>query len=93
MIPEIVFTQLDAAADAEALVTFLARNAFPFHRSPTATPEQARKTVYDGRFWSDETVGFWINADEQRIGLAVVDGLTDIASGGNPVFDLRWDDL
>lgn len=42
-----------------------------------------------GRFRSNDSVGFWIDADRRRIGIAVIDDLNDIDGGGNPVFDLR----
>ena len=42
-----------------------------------------------GRFWSDDSVGFWVEADGERIGVAVVDDLEDVTDGGSPVFDLR----
>jgi RimJ/RimL family protein N-acetyltransferase len=90
VIPLITFTELDPVADVEALISFLATNVFPFHRSPFLTPEQARDSVRGGRFWSDDCVSFWVDADDARIGIAVLDDLIDVASGGNPVFDLRF---
>ena len=90
MIPVVTFTELDPAADVELLINFLATNGFPFHRSPRLTPEQARDSVLGGRFWSDDCVSFWVDADDRRIGIAVIDDLTDLASGGSPMFDLRF---
>ena len=85
----LVLTQFDPATDVEALVRFLDDNEFPFHRRPTMSAEQARGHVNGGRFWYDDSTGFWIDADETRVGIAVVDDIEDIASGGSPVFDLR----
>ena len=62
MIPRITFTEVDPAVDVEALVTFLASNVFPFHRSPLMTLEQARQIVLSGRFWSADCVCFWVDA-------------------------------
>ena len=90
MIPLITFTEFDPAVDVELLIDFLATNGFPFHRSPRLTPEQARDSVLGGRFWSDDCVSFWVDADDRRIGIAVIDDLTDVASGGSPTFDLRF---
>lgn len=53
------------------------------------TQQQARELVLAGRFWSNDCRGFWVDADNVRIGIAVVDDLTDIGEGGSPVFDLR----
>ena len=42
-----------------------------------------------GRYWSAEALGLWVDADGERIGIAVIDDLDDVAHGGNPQFDLR----
>lgn len=70
-------------------MAFLVANAFPFHTRPRATEEQAREVVLGGRYWSADAVGLWVGADGERIGIAVIDDVTDVAHGGNPVFDLR----
>lgn len=85
----IVFTEIEPEADIEMLVAFLTENSFPFHGRPSLTAEQAREVVLAGRFGSEDSVGFWIDADGERVGIAVVDDLEDIGDGGNPVFDLR----
>lgn len=87
--PAIVFTEIEPDADVEALVSFLTTNTFPFHGRPSATPAQARDSVLDGHFRSDDSLGFWIDVDGERVGIAVVDDLEDVDDGGNPVFDLR----
>ena len=45
--------------------------------------------MLDGRFWSDDSIGFWVEADGARVGVVVVDDVGDVADGGNPLFDLR----
>lgn len=87
--PDVRLTEFDAATDADALVGFLAANSFPFHMRPQLTEEAARRSVLDGRYWSDDSVGFWIECDGERVGVAVIDDMADIDHGGNPVFDLR----
>jgi RimJ/RimL family protein N-acetyltransferase len=87
--PMIMFTALDPAQDAEPLVAFLTANTFPFHGRPRLTEAEAREAVARGRFWSDASAGFWIDADGERIGIATLDDLEELAGGGNPVFDLR----
>lgn len=86
---KIVLTELDPADDVEALVAFLTGNEFPFHVQPRLTEEEARATIAGGRFWSDDSAGFWVIADDERIGIAVLDDLDDAADGGAPLFDLR----
>ena len=88
-IAAVTFTQVDPAADVEPLVAFLTTNSFPFHRVPRVTEEQARAAVLGGRYWSGDSVCLWIDAADARIGIAVIDELADVGSGGNPVFDLR----
>jgi RimJ/RimL family protein N-acetyltransferase len=88
--PAIMFTALDPAQDAEALVAFLTANTFPFHVRPRPTEAEAREVVGKGRFWSDDSAGFWIDANRERIGIATLDDLHELARGGNPVFDLRF---
>jgi RimJ/RimL family protein N-acetyltransferase len=88
--PAITFIALDPVQDAEALVVFLTANTFPFHMRPRPTEAEAREAVAKGRFWSDDCAGFWIDADGERIGIATLDDLEELAGGGgNPVFDLR----
>jgi RimJ/RimL family protein N-acetyltransferase len=45
--------------------------------------------VLAGRFWADGTAGVWAVVDGERVGIAVIDDLDDVAEGGNPVLDLR----
>ena len=87
--PAISFVEFDAATDVEPLVAFLAGNVFPFHTRPRLTKEQAREVVLAGRYWSADAMGLWVDADGDRVGIAVIDDLDDVAHGGDPVFDLR----
>lgn len=87
--PSISFTELRAESDRDALVDFLATNSLPFHAGAPLTPSSAAERVDGGRFWSDDSVGFWVLADGERVGIAVLDDVEDVPGGGNPVFDLR----
>jgi hypothetical protein len=87
----VTFVALDPAVDVEPLVEFLAANTFPFHRGPRLTLQQAREVVGAGRFWSGDSVGWWVRADGERIGVAVIDDLEDVADGGNPIFEVRFE--
>ena len=51
---------VDSAAESRALVHFLTANRFPFHVRPAHSAESARRLVDEGRFWSEESIGFWI---------------------------------
>jgi RimJ/RimL family protein N-acetyltransferase len=88
----VAFTEIDPRTDADEIVAFLTGNSFPFHGRTSYTPAQARESVAGGRFRSDDHLGFWIDVDGQRVGLAILDDLEDVAGGGNPVFDLRLAD-
>lgn len=71
--------------ESRALVRFLTSNHFPFHVLPVHTEASARKLVEEGRFWSPESIGFWIEDGPERIGLVVLDDLEE----DTPMFDLR----
>ncbi|WP_155850331.1 GNAT family protein [Arthrobacter sp. Br18] len=73
------------AADAGGIVDFLTSNTFPFHVIADHTQESARAAVASGRFWNEESQGYWVEADAGRIGLVVVKDLQD----DTPMFDLR----
>ena len=53
------------------------------------TEDEARPVVLGGRFWSSGSVAYWVEVEGERIGVAVIDDLDDLAEGGNPMFDLR----
>ncbi|WAP52165.1 GNAT family protein [Arthrobacter sp. ATA002] len=71
--------------EAGDLVRFLTTNRFPFHVRPRHSEESAREAVAGGRFWSEESQGYWINDGGSRIGLVVLDDLDE----DTPMFDLR----
>lgn len=85
----VVLVPCDPLSDAEALVAFLGSNEFPFHVVPRPTESEARAVVDGGRFWSDDSLGFWIEIDGERAGVVVLEELADVAAGGSPLFDLR----
>ncbi|MER2133906.1 MAG: GNAT family protein [Arthrobacter sp.] len=75
----------ESAVESRALVQFLTANRFPFHVRPAHSEESARELVEEGRFWSEESIGFWIDNGPERIGLVVLDDLAE----DTPMFDLR----
>ncbi|MFZ3414641.1 GNAT family N-acetyltransferase [Arthrobacter sp. 3Tela_A] len=76
---------VESASESQAVVQFLTSNRFPFHVRPEHSAESARKLVDGGRFWSEESIGFWIQDGAERIGLVVLDDLEE----DTPMFDLR----
>lgn len=89
VVAAVVFVPFVPAVDVEGLVAFLTGNEFPFHVLPRPTEAQARARIADGRFWSEDSQGSWIEVDGERIGIVVLDELLDVAGGGSPLFDLR----
>ncbi len=87
--PEVRLAAFDPASDGEAVVAFLTGNTFPFHVSPRVSEETALARVRDAHYWSDERVGHWVVVGGQRVGIAVLEDVDDIAGGGAPLFDLR----
>ncbi|WP_104053272.1 MULTISPECIES: GNAT family N-acetyltransferase [unclassified Arthrobacter] len=75
----------ESESEAEAIVQFLTSNSFPFHMTAQHTAESAREAVDSGRFWSEESVGYWIVADAKTVGMVVLDDLEE----DTPMFDLR----
>ena len=76
---------VESVSESQAVVQFLTSNRFPFHVRAEHSAESARKLVDEGRFWSDESIGFWIQDGPERIGLVVLDDLEE----DTPMFDLR----
>ena len=87
--PEASIVPFDPASDGEAIVAFLTGNTFPFHGGTRVPEAVARARVQDGHYWSDEHAGHWVVVDGERIGIAVLEDIEDIADGGAPLFDLR----
>jgi RimJ/RimL family protein N-acetyltransferase len=75
----------DRGSDRARLVEFMTVNEFPFHviRRPART--DVERSIDDGRFGDADHASYWIDAGRGRIGLVVLQDLTD----GAPLFDLR----
>jgi RimJ/RimL family protein N-acetyltransferase len=82
----VALAPLDArGADREPLVDFLTGQDWPFHVRTRPTRDQIEAAIGDGAFDDEDHAAFWVLADGARIGLAVLEDLTDDA----PLFDLR----
>ncbi|WP_159614459.1 GNAT family N-acetyltransferase [Glutamicibacter sp. JC586] len=80
----ISFTAM-GAEDSSAIIAFLSSNSFPFHvRRDWSVPE-LQVVVDSGRYWNNESQGFWIVGDGERLGMVVLEDLED----DTPMFDLR----
>ncbi len=71
--------------DGPAIVDFLVAHAFPFHVTPRRTVESARGAVTSGRFHREDSQGYWIDDDDGRHGIVVLEDPQD----DTPMFDLR----
>lgn len=71
--------------DSNAIVTFLSTNNFPFHVRREWTEVELTGVVDGGRYWNNESQGFWIIGDGECLGMAVLEDLED----DTPMFDLR----
>ncbi|MUK03452.1 GNAT family N-acetyltransferase [Vibrio cholerae] len=71
--------------DGPAVVDFLTSSTFPFHGIVSHTRESAQRSVDSGRFSCDDSQGYWIDDDDGRHGVVVVEDLQD----DTPMFDLR----
>lgn len=76
------------SADTEAIIGFLSSNRFLFHVDPAPTAEKVRAGVENGRFWNEESQGYWIDDDGVQLGMAVLQDLQD----DTPMFDLRLEE-
>jgi RimJ/RimL family protein N-acetyltransferase len=83
---QITFNRLDdRGGDRGELVEFLTAHEFPFHAIRRPTRAVVESWIEEGRFGGDDDAAYWIDSDNERIGLVVLHDLTDDA----PVFDLR----
>jgi RimJ/RimL family protein N-acetyltransferase len=83
---EITLIRLDDhERDRAELVEFLTAHEFPFHGTRRPTRADVEAWIDDGRFSGADHAAYWIHADPGRIGLVVLNDLTDNA----PLFDLR----
>lgn len=78
------FVPLVWPAHADAVVSFLSSNVWPYHWQPTLTEEQAANVKLVG----DDIESFWVEAGDETIGLIRVFDLDDIATG-SPLLDIR----
>lgn len=76
-------------ADADDLIGFLTSNHFPFHVQSSPQAADIRTKIENGRFWNEDTQGYWVMKDEHRIGMAA---LEDLQEDDSPLFDLRLDE-
>ena len=72
-------------ADREAVVAFLTGHEWPFHVRRRPTVATVTAAIDGGAFDDDDHAAFWLVEDGVRIGLAVLQDLTD----DTPLFDLR----
>lgn len=100
--PQISFVHLrpQEAEDASALAEFIAGQHYPFHVRNRPTAEQVREGIASGTYGfapehysTDQAAetdrrGWWIYAGQVRLGVVVLEDLTDEA----PLFDLRLAD-
>jgi len=70
-------------ADREALVEFLTAGPWPWHVRTRPTPEQVAADIDGDRY--EGTQALWVRADGERVGLGVLEDLTD----DTPMLDLR----
>ncbi len=87
--PDVAVTTFDPAHDVDAIVAFLAANSYPFHVRTKIAEADARERVEAGSYWSQESIGHWVEVDGERVGIVVLEDVEDIADGGAPLFDLR----
>ncbi len=87
--PEVIISPFDPARDVEAIVSFLASNSYPFHVRQSVSEADARARVSSGAYWSQESIGHWVEVDGVRVGIVVLEDVEDIEDGGAPLFDLR----
>lgn len=76
-------------ADTEDLVGFLTSSRFPFHVQAAPQAADIRAKIENGRFWNEDTQGYWVVRGGHRIGMAA---LEDLREDDSPVFDLRLDE-
>jgi RimJ/RimL family protein N-acetyltransferase len=76
-------------ADTEHLIGFLTSNRFPFHVQAAPQAADIRTRIENGRFWNEDTQGYWAMKGEHRIGMAV---LEDLQEDDSPLFDMRLDE-
>jgi RimJ/RimL family protein N-acetyltransferase len=82
----ISFARLDdRGTDRIELVDFLTAHEYPFHVTRRPSRAVVEGWIDEGRFGEGDHASYWIDTDDGRIGLVVLEDLTDNA----PLFDLR----
>lgn len=84
------FTSIDVqGSDRDEFIRFMTRSRFPFHVVAEPTADQVNGVIDGGRYDGPEHAAYWVDdADAGRIGVAVLEDLTD----STPMFDLRLAD-
>lgn len=82
------FAPLALPEDAEVLVDFLTRQAWPFHVGSSLTRADVGARIAAGGFHSETTRTFWALEGAERVALV---RLEDVGAG-DPLFDLRVDE-
>lgn len=72
-------------ADRENLIAFLTGEQWPFHVRQRPTRGQIESSLSDGAYDGTANRSLWVDADGLRVGLAVVQDLTEDTA----MFDLR----
>ncbi|WP_404289524.1 GNAT family N-acetyltransferase [Glutamicibacter arilaitensis] len=81
----ITFAAMDES-DTEEVISFLVSNPFPFHVHPAPVDQDVREKIAKGRYWNEDTQGYWISENGRRIGMV---SLEDLQEDNSPMFDLR----
>jgi len=74
-----------APRDAEALVSFLTGETWPFHSQPVLRSKAVRDRHDRGDYDGEDVRTFWMVLGSERVGLIVLDDLNDPTA----MFDLR----
>jgi RimJ/RimL family protein N-acetyltransferase len=83
---EITLIRVDGrGSDRAELADFLTGNEFPFHVNRRPARAEVEGWIGEGRFGDADHASYWIDGDQCRLGLVVLQDLTD----GAPLFDLR----
>jgi RimJ/RimL family protein N-acetyltransferase len=85
MIHEVRLRPLQRPDDDDALISFLSSNSYPFHMRSSPSAADIKRRLDQGAFSPPENVTYWVLADGERVGVAVLEDLED----DTPMFDLR----
>lgn len=79
---ELYFTPLKD--ELEDLVNFFIENTWEFHSDPHPSKYKVIQSFHNG-WYQDGRETFWINKDDKKIGLIIIDDINDTI----PLFDVR----